>query len=770
MTVSLPPRPRPAPGPLPGPLPRLEDRRLVDGSASFVADLIPRDAVHARFVRSPAPCGTIVDIDVTGAARSPGVVAIYTAAELDLGELPAPPVGGRSVTGMDMPMLASERVSYVGQPVAVIVAGTAVQAADAAPLVFVDVDEGQPVLSPLEAESGSLVHPAAGSNIVLRELHSAGPDPVGEDLVDVSVVVDHPRLAPSPMEPLAVLAVPDGEGIHMHVGVQSPHQVRDQLARVLGLEPSKIRLSVPEVGGAFGMKRFYPEYAVVARAALLLQRPVAWVQERRELFLTGTHGRGQRHEVTLTATPGGRVLRARFRLTTDVGAYPHRGAQVGLFSRLVATGLYDIPRVEFDLLAAVTNLPPTGPYRGAGRPEAAMAIERAMDALARRLDIDPAELRKRNLISTLPHQTPTGAVHDSGDYREALERALELADYDGVRDRQARLRESGVNPIGIGIGAFVERAGGAPDSWEYGLVEICPTGTLVARTGSTSSGQGHETAWRRVVAEAFDVDPRSVELFSGDTSEVADSTGSFASRSAQVGASALWRCAEQVRSAAAGVAAHLLEASLDDLVVSGGRFHVGGVPGSGVTMAEIAGAAAGLGVDLVHAERYSPGAQTFPYGVHVAVVEVDLETGFVKPLQLVAVDDVGTVLDEMLVDGQVRGSVMQGLGAALFEAMRFDSAGQPLTVTFADYLIPSSHQDTPLVSHHVVHPAPSNPLGAKGAGESGCIGMPAAIVNAALDALAPYGVSDLQMPLTSGRVWKALQEAAERPAAARTGL
>lgn len=748
---------RSAPGPLPAPTKRFEDERMITGAGRFVADIAPSDALVAWFVRSPFASGSIAGVEVEEAVAAPGVVAVYAAADLDLKDLPtAPPIG---VQGMDQPMLARDRVAFVGQAVAVVIAESAALAEDAAGLVFVDIDPDEPVVSIDDAiRDETLVHSAAGTNIVFRDRKIEGPDlPAG--LIDVTVTVDHPRLAPSPIETLTALAIPADGGLHIQVGSQSPHELQRQIAGRLDMPAEMVRVSVPDVGGAFGMKRFHPEYPVVARAALLLGRPVLWAQSRREIFLAGTHGRGQRHEVTLSATPDGRIHGARFRLLTDTGAYPHRGVMIPLFSRLVATGLYDIPRVDFEIIAATTNLPPTAPYRGAGRPEAALAIERAVDALARELDLDPADVRRRNFIADLPHETAMGARLDSGDYAEAFELGLQMARYAEVRAEQ-KAAGRGTKSIGIGIGAFIERTGGAPDSWEYGEVEIDGDGTVVARTGSTSAGQSHETAWRRVVAEVFDVAPSQVAFAAGDTAVVGDSVGSFASRSTQVGASAVWRCAERVRVAAAELVAEMLEAAPEDIRVSGGAFHVAGSADIEVTLAEVAAFAEERQVELRSEERYSPGVQAFPYGVHIATVEVDTDTGVVRPLSLVAVDDVGNVLDRMLLGGQVDGSVMQGLGAALFEEMHFSEDGQPQAATFVDYLVPSAMQSVPLATDHVSHPAPSNPLGAKGAGEGGCIGIPPAILNAALDALAPWGVDELQIPLTPNKVWTAIQRAA----------
>ncbi len=748
---------RTGPGSLPRGGRRVEDEPLITGRGRFVADLAPPDAVAAWFVRSPYASGTIVDIDVSFAEATAGVVAVYTAADLALPGQPAAIPGG--APGMDRPMLAADRVTFVGEAIAIVIAESAAIAEDAASLVFPDIDPTEPVVSVEAAIAGeTLVHPAAGTNVAFQDRKVLGPE-LPDGLRSVTVTVEHPRLAPSPIEALAALASPTEDGLHVLVGVQSPHQLRKELAAVLQMAPDQIRVEVPDVGGAFGMKRFYPEYAVVAKAALMLGRPVLWAQSRREIFLAGSHGRGQRHELTLHADQEGVIHGATFRLLANTGAYPHRGVMIPLFSRLVATGLYDIPHVDFEIIAAVTNLAPTAPYRGAGRPEAALAIERAVDALAVDLEMDPAELRRRNFVATLPHETPTGARLDSGDYRAALDRALELADYDNARVRQQERRRNGGKPIGIGIGAFVERAGGQPDSWEFGEVALSADGSLVAGTGSTSAGQGHTTAWQRVVAEVFDVAPADVDVVSGDTALVADSVGTFASRSAQIGASAVWRCAERVRIAAAELVAEMLEASPADIEIHDGAFHVAGVSDPAVTLAAVAEYAAERGVELRSEERYSPGAQTFPYGIHVAVVEVDTDTGVVTPLSLVAVDDVGTVLDDMLVAGQVHGSVMQGVGAALYEQMHYSEDGQPRAATFVDYQLPSAVQMPPLLTDHLSHPAPSNPLGAKGAGEGGCIGMPPAITNATIDALSPLGVRDLQIPLTPQAVWGAIQAA-----------
>jgi carbon-monoxide dehydrogenase large subunit len=424
--------------------------------------------------------------------------------------------------------------------------------------------------------------------------------------------------------------------------------------------------------------------------------------------------------------------------------------------------LYDIGYLEARAVAAVTNKAPTGPYRGAGRPEGAIAIERAVDAFAAEIGMLPEDVRLKNYIpsSKLPFTSQTGALYDSGDYAAALRLALETVDIDKWRREQAKRQKSGADPIGIGLGTFIERAGGAVGTGEYGKVELTDDGSIVIRTGSTPAGQGHRTVWSQIVGSVLSVPPAEITFFAGDTGEVAASVGSFGSRSAQLGGSAVFDAAIEVRQKAAKVASQMLEAAEEDLELVEGHFRVVGSPGSELSLAAVAARAADLGFDLEAEEMFNPEAQTFPYGAHVAVVDVELETGQVNLLQLVAVDDCGNVLNPMIVEGQLHGSVMQGIGSALMEAIVYDDDGQPLTTNLVTYLIPTSTQLAPLQSRRLVHPAPSNPLGVKGTGEAGCIGMPPAILNAVHDALREHGVTRLDFPLTAARVWEAINRAA----------
>jgi CO/xanthine dehydrogenase Mo-binding subunit len=735
--------------------PRVEDPRLVAGAGAYAADLITSDTLHCRFVRSPVAHGDIQSIDRDEAARMPGVIGVFIADDLGLGDIPA--ITGRSsgADHMTRPPLARGRVRHVGDTIAVVVAESPVAAADAADLVWVDIDERPALLDPELADGADIRLFDGGGNVVWESENVRGPEPTSPPAVSATVVVDSQRLAPTAIEPLGIVVDPTGDEIRIWCGHQAPHRLRNQIAGWLGLDPATVRVTVPDVGGAFGMKGMvFPEYVVVTELARRLGRRVAWIQERREQFVAGTHGRSQRHRITLEGEADGRLTRARIELLADTGAYPHNGAQVPMFSRLVATGIYDIPRVEVIAKVVVTNRAPTGSYRGAGRPEAALAIERAIDAFARAAGLDPVEVRLRNLVTELPYTSATNAIYDSGDYAAAIRRAVEMIDLPAVRAEQAARLRDGRDPIGFGMGSFVERAGGAVDSGEYAKVEVVD-GEIVVRTGSVDTGQGHETAWAQVARMVFGELP--VRVVAKDTGEVADGVGTFASRSTQIGASAVKRMAESVLEKARARAAERLEAAAVDLEYESGTFRVAGVPGVEVALFDLVDSGA-----LEDEEMYVPGAQTFPYGAHAAVVEVVLETGEVRVLDLITVDDCGVVLNPMLVEGQLHGSVAQGLGQALLEEVRYDESGQPLTATFVDYLVPHAPDFSAPRTDHLVHPAPSNPLGAKGTGEAGCIGVPPAILNAALDALAPYGVEDLQLPLRPEKVWTAITEARVR--------
>ncbi|MDH4278606.1 MAG: molybdopterin-dependent oxidoreductase, partial [Acidimicrobiia bacterium] len=683
----------------------------------------------------------------------------------------------------DRPILARTLIQHVGEPLALVVAVDPVVVADAVELVEFDLQALPAIVDGTDAVDAAPIHPGAASNIVAVETigdPAAGwDDPAIDTIVEISVV--NQRVAPVTLEPLSILVVPDPTpspgATTVHVGHQAPHLLKKQLQRWFS---GPIEVMVPDVGGGYGLKaRLYPEYVAVVAAALTHGRPVRWLQTRSEQFASGCHGRDMLHRVRLGGTEAGRILRVDIDFVLTVGAYPHLGAMVADFTRLVSQQLYDIENISVRSTVVATNTAPVAPYRGAGRPEAAYAMERAVDAFARRIGADPLAVRACNLLrpATWPHRTGTGALYDSGDYRAALDRLTELVDVPAVRLLQSeRLAAHTAGPhtgpdgkappglIGLGVGAWVERAGGAPDAGEYALVEATTGGRLKVLTGSTDNGQGHETVWAQVAGRAFGLEASSVvdrvSVTGGDTVQVPRGSGSSASRSAQIGASAVYRCAHRLQQRLATVAASVLEAAPADIIVVDGVFQVRGVPSSSLELGAVVGEATKQQVATAEDEWYVPGAQTFPYGVHAAVVEVDPETGFVRVLRYVAVDDCGVVLHPEMVEGQTVGSVAQGIGQALFEQIVYRPDGQLLTGTLLDYGIPGPTDVPPIETARLEHRAPSNTLGVKGAGEGGCIGAPPAVVNAVLDALAPIGVEHLDMPLHPERVWRAIEHAA----------
>jgi carbon-monoxide dehydrogenase large subunit len=741
-------------------MPRLEDGPLVTGTGSYIADLIDDETLHCAFVRSPVAHGIFDPPPVEDALGMPGVVAVYRADTLDLPNLPSSPGrGAPEATGMGQPPLARDRVRHVGDPIAVVVAETVRQAVDAAEQIWVDL-EPLPVVADVAGAitDETLLFPEVGTNLV-HEATVGSPGPAPSCTHEAEIEVDMPRVSPVTIEPLAILVRPSADGLDVWCGHQAPGRLPNLLGGMLSLPPSMIRARVPNVGGAFGTKgQFYAEYPTVAVIAHRLGRPVVWIQTRREQLLSGTHGRSQRIRVRLGGDSDGRISSAKIDIVGDVGAYPNTGSRIPFFTQFVAQGAYDIEHLEVRAAAFVTNKAPTGPYRGAGRPEAAIAIERAVDAFANEVGMKPEEVRRRNFVSSsqMPFTTRTGALYDSGDYLAAMELALETVDIDHWRAEQQERRQRGGKPLGIGIASFIERAGGGG---EYGKVELLRDGSIVVRTGSTSAGQGHRTVWSQIAASVFSVPVDRIEFYAGDTYEVAGGTGSFGSRSTQLGASAIFRTAHEVLDRARKVAAETLEAAEADLELVDGHFRVVGSPGSEISLAAVAKRAEESEIDLTAEETFDPDAMTFPYGTYVAVVEVDIETGQVDLLSLVAVDDCGNVLNPMVVEGQLHGSVMQGVGTSLLEAVVYDEDGQPLTSNLMSYLIPTSTQPVPLQSRRLVHPAPSNPLGAKGTGEAGCIGVPPAILNAVHDALREHGVTSISFPLTPARVWEAIRSA-----------
>ena len=731
---------------------RSEDPDLLTGRARFLADLDEPGTLEAVFVRSPVAHGRLIGVGTAAAAGRPGVDSVWTAADLGLAGMGGDP-------GLARPPLATDRVRFVGEAVAVVLAASAAEAFDAAEAVEVELDPLGVVLDPLvAAEDGVVLFPDHGTNLVGGRHHE--PEDsffAGADVV-ASFRMRHNRLAPVTMEPNGALAVPEPDGsVTVWASTQGVFGVRDEVARGLGLEPSQVRVRAPWVGGGFGAKGgVYPEVLVVAALARMRGRPVRWVESRAENLVNMTHGRGQVHDVEVGARSDGHLVGLRVRSWADTGAYPNRGGFIPMVTRIMSAGVYRWDRHDFSAVTAVTNTTPTGPYRGAGRPEAAAMVERAVDVVAGRLGTDPVALRRLNFPASgeFPFRTATGAVYDSGDYAAALDRALEISRYHDLRaEQRRRLEDPTAALMGIGVACYVETSGLGS---EFGSVSVEEDGSVVVVTGSVPHGQGHETTWAQIASAVIGVPMGSVRVVHSDTARVERGTGTFGSRSLQLGGSAVHRAAETVLARAREVAAEVLEASADDIVVQlDGSLGVAGVPAAGLSWARVASEAAERGVRLAHALDFESGG-SFPFGCHVAVVDIEPDTGRVTLRDLVAVDDCGVVVNPLLAEGQVHGGLAQGVAQILFEEVAYDPDGNPLTANLADYAVPSSADLPSFRTAHTVTPTPGNPLGAKGIGESGTTGSVAAVWNAVVDGLRPFGVEHLDPPFTPEKVWRAL--------------
>ncbi len=747
---------------------RSEDPALLTGAARFMADLDAdlaadsgadgpgRPLLDAVFVRSHTAHGTLTGVDVADAVALPGVHSVWTAADLDLPDQPA----FSGDPALARPLLARDRVRFAGEAVAVVCAATRAAAVDAAEAVVVAVDPRPAVTDVVAAAApdAPLLFEAHGSNRVGEGAPEADAGFFADADEVVRVRLRHQRVAPVTMEPNGCVAVPHDDGtLTVWASTQSVFGVRGEIARVLGVEPAAVRVRAPWIGGGFGAKGgVYPEQMVTAALAARTGHPVRWLETRHENLLAMTHGRGQVHEVELGATRDGRITGLRVRGFADVGAYPTRGMFIPMVTRMMASGVYDVPAIDFGVVPVVTNATPTGPYRGAGRPEAAALVERAVDTLARRLGIDPVELRRRNVVGPdrFPHTTATGVTYDSGAYAATLDEALRLAGYDDLRAEQRARRDDAETPLlGIGVACYVETSG---RGGEFGAVHVHDDGTVTAVTGSVPHGQGHETTWAQIVSDTLGVPLDAVRVVHSDTALVDHGVGTFGSRSLQVGGSAVREAATAVLAQARQLAAALLEAAPDDIVVlDDGRLGVAGVPTSGIGWAAVAAEAARRGEALEHALDFDS-AGSFPFGAHVAVVEIDHETGRTTLRDLVAVDDCGVVVNPLLAEGQVHGGLAQGVAQILYEAVEYDADGSPRTASLIDYLVPGPTELPSFRTAHTVTPSPNNPLGAKGIGESGTTGAIAAVWNAVVDALAPFGVEHLDAPCTPERVWRAL--------------
>jgi carbon-monoxide dehydrogenase large subunit len=767
---------------------RTEDPGFLTTGAVYTDDLVDErlaGAVHVTFVRSPVAHARIESVDVSGATEMPGVVAVLTAE--DLGGPDQRPMMPMYPASMMQPLLARDVVRYVGEPVAVVLTEERYQGEDAAELVAVDYDPLPVVVDPRDALADEvLLFPEAGTNLCFSNPGTAAEAAGGEDLAaaedatddgpaaatdafaDCEVVVSqemlNQRVAVAPLEVRAAAAAWDDDGrLTIWLPNQGAQGSKRSVRGMLRLPAEDVRVITPDVGGAFGGKFGADvEHAVVALAARHVGRPARWVETRSENMIAMTHGRAQVQTVTIGGDRDGTVRAYRLKVLQDSGAYPKFGALLPSMTVLMAPGVYDIPVLEASFESVVTNTTPVGAYRGAGRPEATAAIERAMDLFAGAIGMDPAEVRRKNLVApfTEPWRSKGGALYDSGDYGRALDTVLEAAGYAGLRAEQAARRERGdVRQLGIGLSVYVEITGGGSESGaskENALVEVHPDGSATILTGTSPHGQGHSTVWAMLASEQLGIPVDRITVRWGDTDLVPEGGGTGGSRSLQQGGAAVRQAAEELVDLARQRAAEELEVDPADLVVDheGAGLRVAGVPGTTVSFAALAEKER----LFVRSVFTAPGA-TYPFGAHVAVVEVDVESGKAELVRLIALDDAGVIMNPLIAEGQRHGGLAQGAAQALLEEVLYDPDGNPTTSTFADYPIVSA---TELPTFELVTtetPTSYNPLGAKGIGEAGTIGATPAVQNAVIDAVAHLGVRHIDMPTTPMRVWRGIQAA-----------
>jgi carbon-monoxide dehydrogenase large subunit len=772
---------------------RKEDARLITGRTTWTDNMVLPGMLHLAVVRSHVAHAKITGVDVSAAQQSPGVIAVFTGRDLaeEQGSIPCAWPVTPDMVNPGHPSIAVDQVNHVGEAVAVIVARSKVAAQDAVELVDIDYDLLPVVLDMEEAvkDDADRVHGHTESNTSYHFVFDAGEAGTGADtdqaFTDAEVVVSRrfvqQRLAPAFMEPRSVVVQPQGDNYTLWSSTQVPHILRVMLAMVTGVPEHKLRVIAPDVGGGFGGKlQVNPEEVLALLIARRLGKPIKWTETRSESLMTAHHGRDQIQYIDIAADREGNVKGLRCRILADMGAYLRLVSPgVPVLGAFMFVGIYKFPAYRFECDGVFTNKVPTDAYRGAGRPEATFAIERIMDELAIELGMDPLELRRKNWIqaSEFPFTTVAGLEYDSGDYEAATQQALQLLGYDELREEQRRRRESD-DPVqlGIGVSTFTEMCGLAPSrvlgslsygagGWENAAIRMLPTGKVEVVTGSTPHGQGHETAWSQLVADQLGVPFEDIEVLHGDTAISTRGMDTYGSRSLVVGGAAVMKAADKVVAKARKVAAHLLEASEDDLDFSGGSFSVRGTPGTGLSIQEIALATFaahnlpdGMEPSIDAEATFDPVNFSFPHGTHLCAMEVDTETGMVKIRKYACVDDIGTIVNPLIVEGQIHGGLAQGIAQALYEEAVYDADGNLTTGTFVDYLVPSAADLPHFDTGNTVHTAPGNPIGAKGVGEAGCIASTPAVVNAALDAVRHLGVSDILMPLTPERVWRAIHQ------------
>jgi carbon-monoxide dehydrogenase large subunit len=734
---------------------RIEDPKMLTAGGSYINDLRLDGALHVTYVRSTMAHARLRSVDVEGARSVEGVVAVYTFADLDMA--PSPPMMAFMNQAMLRPMLAHDTVRFVGEPIVAILAETREAGADAAEFVSIDYDPLPVIVDPEVALTNELLlFPEVGTNVVC-EIPRANDDDIFADceVVVEARIVNH-RLAPAPMEPRVAAAVWDGTRLTQWSAGQGVFGAQGGIARLNGLDISKVRIITPDVGGSFGAKGgTSPEELLVGWLSCKHSRPVRWLETRTENMTAMAQGRAQIQYAKLGGTRDGTLLAYSLKVIQESGGYPSLAALLPTFTKLMASGTYAIPRISAEAVTVLTNTTPVGAYRGAGRPEATAAMERMIDIYAAEVGMDPADLRRRNLIapSAFPYATQTGASYDSGEYAVALDRVLDAAGYAALRAEQAQRRRNGDRMLlGIGMASYVEVTN-PMGSGEWASIEVKNDGGAIVRSGVSAHGQGLGTAFVMLASERTGIPIEQMEYRQSDTDEIPRGGGTGGSRSLQVGGSAVCGATDLLVEHARQLAADQLEANLDDIVLDldTGNFHVVGTPAKTIGWGEIARA---QDEPLSKEFDFKPEGATFPFGAHVAVVEVDRDTGQVTVQRLVAVDDCGTIVNPLLADGQVHGGLAQGIAQALLEEVRFDDLGNPLTANFADYAIISAAELPSFERHPMQTPTPRNPLGAKGIGESGTIGSTPAVQNAVIDALAHLGTRHLDMPFTAERVWR----------------
>lgn len=764
---------------------RREDPRLIQGLAHYVDDIKLPDTLHVAILRSPYAHARINAIDTAAAQNLPGVKAVVTGDDIKdtIGGIPCAATDPEGFPGIKVPhhpVLATDKVRFVGEPIAAVAATDAYIARDALDLIEVDCDLLDAVNSAdaALAEGAPVLHEDWDDNLAFTWQIAGGDIDAAFAEADhiVSQRIDHQRLVPNPIETRGVLAqyTRGKDQLTLWSSTQIPHLLRTQLSIMLDMAENHVRVIAPEVGGGFGCKlNVYAEEALIGHLAKQLDQPVKWIESRRENFLHTIHGRDQVGQVELAVNSDGAILGLKYTVTADVGAYYQLlTPAIPTLTGLMLCGSYTFQNVQMDLTAAFTNKMATDAYRGAGRPEATYLIERMIDIVAHDLDLDPLDVRRKNFIGkdAFPHETGTALAYDSGDYTAALDRALKMADYDALRQQQADLRARG-RYLGIGFSTYVEICGMGPSAampaggWESSTVRVDPTGKVTVLTGVSPHGQGQETTFAQLVADGLGVDLEDIRIIHGDTDAVQYGIGTFGSRATAVGGTAMVHAMGKIKDKVIKIAAHLMESNPQDIVLEDGKYSVHGAPESGLSLAEIAQVAhVGVGLPpetepgLAESHFFEPPNFTYPFGTHLAVVEVDADTGEVDLQRYIAVDDCGNIINPLIVEGQVHGGIAQGVGQALYEEAIYDATGQMLTGSFMDYALPKAHDFPRFELDNTVTPSPVNPMGVKGVGEAGTIGSTPAIANAVIDALKPFGVRHIDLPLRPEKLWKLMQE------------